>query len=86
MFRKYRRLGKLSELRPYIPGEVLSAHVSIQQEDRDTGSPKEGDMIARNPDNHKDMWLMSAAYFVANIDPTPVEEPSGRDTHDRTGE
>lgn len=72
MFKKYRRLQKLSELRPYIVGEVLD-RISISLPDIVAGSPKEGDMIARNPDNHADKWLMSAVYFATNFEPDPVE-------------
>ena len=28
--------------------------------------PKRGDMIARNPKDRDDMWLISAEYFKAN--------------------
>jgi hypothetical protein len=31
--------------------------------------PKEGDMIARNPKNHKDQWLVAAQYFADNFEP-----------------
>jgi hypothetical protein len=51
-----------------LPGEVLSSRVSISAPDREAGSPKEGDMIARNPANHDDQWLVSAAYFAANFE------------------
>lgn len=70
-FKKYQRLGKLSELRPYIAGEDLTG-VSVSPQDKAAGSPKQGDWIARNPDNNDDKWLMAAAYFAANIDPEPV--------------
>lgn len=53
MFKQYRR-KQIAELRPYEPGEVLSDRVSISPADRDAGSPKAGDMIARNPKNHDD--------------------------------
>ena len=43
--------------------------VSISQVDRDAGSPREGDMIARNPANHADRWLVAAAYFEDNFEP-----------------
>lgn len=43
--------------------------VSISDEDRDNGSPKLGDMIARNPKNHKDQWLVAKAYFEDNLEP-----------------
>jgi hypothetical protein len=66
-FKQYRR-KQIAELRPYVPGEALDG-VSISQVDRDTGSPKVGDMIARNPKNHGDQWLVSAQYFADNFEP-----------------
>jgi len=67
-FKKYRRV-QIAELRPYEPGEVLSDRVSISAADRDAGSPKPGDMIARNPSRHEDQWLIGADYFAANFEP-----------------
>jgi hypothetical protein len=32
------------------------------------GSPKAGDMIARNPGNHEDQWLVAAQYFADNFE------------------
>ena len=43
--------------------------VSISQADLDNGSPKLGDMIARNKDNHADQWLVSEEFFQANYIP-----------------
>jgi hypothetical protein len=60
-FKRYRRKG-ISELRPYVVGEDVTG-VSISDEDKKAGSPKEGDFIARNPENHADKWLMAAAFF-----------------------
>lgn len=42
--------------------------VSVSQEDRIAGSPKIGDMIARNPKNHHDQWLVAKAYFEDNFE------------------
>lgn len=64
---QYKRKG-LSEMRPYIAGEDVS-HVSISAPDKENGSPKEGDMIARNPKNHDDQWLVAAKYFEDNLEP-----------------
>lgn len=64
---KYRRKG-VAEMRPVSEGENLEG-VSISPEDRTAGSPKPGDMIARNPSNHKDQWLVSKEYFEANFQP-----------------
>ena len=66
MFKQYRKKA-ISEMRPYIHGEDLD-HVSISKEDRQNGSPKVGDMIARNPKNHADQWLVAAAYFWDNFE------------------
>lgn len=67
-FKKYRR-SQIAELREYEPGEQLGQRVSISASDKEAGSPKPGDMIARNPADHDDQWLVSAAYFAANFEP-----------------
>lgn len=54
-------------MRPFVPGENLSPSVSISEVDATNGSPKAGDMIARNPKNHDDQWLVAAAYFADNF-------------------
>jgi hypothetical protein len=63
----YRRAG-VSSMRPYVDGEDLS-RVSISQADIENGSPKKGDMIARNPKDHSDMWLVAEKYFKENLIP-----------------
>ncbi len=68
MFKQYRR-SQIAELRPYQVGEILPDCVSISKPDKDAGSPKAGDMIARNPVNHHDQWLVAADYFAANFEP-----------------
>lgn len=68
MFQQYRR-RQIAELRPYEAGEVLTDRVSVSAADREAGSPKKGDMIARNPKNHDDQWLVAAAYFADNFEP-----------------
>ncbi len=37
--------------------------VSVSAEDVKNGSPQIGDMIARNPLNHEDKWLVGKEYF-----------------------
>lgn len=66
-FTQYRR-KQIAELRPYELGEDMGG-VSISQPDREAGSPKAGDMIARNPKNHADKWLVAAQYFADNFEP-----------------
>ena len=64
---QYKRKG-LSEMRAYVPGEDVS-HVSISAPDKESGSPKRGDMIARNPKNKTDQWLVAQKYFEDNLEP-----------------
>lgn len=68
-FKRYLR-KQIAELRPYRPGETLYG-VSISQPDLVAGSPKDGDMIARNPKNHEDQWLVAAQYFADNFEVAP---------------
>ncbi len=66
-WKQYRRKN-ISEMRPYIDGEILDSKVSISQADLDAGSPKVGDMIAHNPKNHNDQWLVAEEYFKNNFE------------------
>jgi hypothetical protein len=50
-FKQYRR-KQIAELRPFVPGTPIDPSVSISLPDLEAGSPKAGDMIARNPKNH----------------------------------
>jgi len=65
-FTRYKRT-QIAEMRPYVLGEVLDG-VSISLPDRQAGSPKPGDMIARNPKNHADQWLVAEKYFNDNFE------------------
>jgi hypothetical protein len=65
-FKQYRR-SQIAEMRPYLPGENTEG-ISISNQDAIAGSPKFGDMIARNPKNHADQWLVAAQYFADNFE------------------
>ena len=78
-FKEYRR-KQISELRPVTAeeielGRLITAKtrtrksVSVSDVDLQNGSPKEGDMIARNPKNHDDQWLVAKDYFEDNLEP-----------------
>lgn len=78
-FKKYKRKS-ISEMRPVTSEEVELGRliitrsqsrepISVSEEDLMNGSPKLGDMIARNPKNHKDQWLVAKAYFEDNLEP-----------------
>ncbi len=78
-FTKYRRT-QIAEMRQvtkedmmaYQKYKEISANgefiVSIAQVDVKNGSPKIGDMIARNPQNHSDQWLIAEKYFKENFE------------------
>ena len=65
-YKQYRR-KQVAEMRPYGRGDDLNG-VSISDADHNAGSPKPGDMIARNPKNHADKWLVAAKYFTDNFE------------------
>lgn len=67
-FKEFRR-KQIAELRPFQEGDQLPESVSVSKADKDAGSPKPGDMIARNPKNHEDQWLVAKQYFEDNFEP-----------------
>lgn len=74
MFKQYRRKA-IAELRFVTEDELdrgaeylSSVGVSISMADLNNGSPKPGDMIARNPLNHDDQWLVAEQYFNENFE------------------
>lgn len=74
MFTQHRR-KQIAELRPWNEGDDMS-RISISAADKEAGSPRAGDMIARNPKNHDDEWLVAAQYFADNFEPVgPVKSP-----------
>lgn len=82
-FKKYRR-KQIAELRKVDDNDLLQfvrkkkivvvdnkdseVIVSISDVDLLNGSPREGDMIARNPKNHLDQWLVAEEYFNDNFE------------------
>lgn len=77
-FKQYRR-KELAELRPVTQVDIewynaknvpekWEMKLSVSKADRDNGSPKIGDMIARNPKNHYDQWLVAKEYFENNFE------------------
>ncbi len=74
MFKHYKR-KEIAELRPVTPSEIIrdphaiiADGISISPADIANGSPKPGDMIARNVKNHKDQWLVAKQYFNDNFE------------------
>ena len=74
-FKKYRRT-QIAEMRPVTQHEadnqdaiLDNEKISVSNADLENGSPKIGDMIARNPKNWKDQWLVAEQYFKDNFEP-----------------
>lgn len=65
-WKKYRRT-QIAEMRAYESGVDMHG-VSISAFDKANESPKIGDMIARNPKQHTDTWLVAARYFADNFE------------------
>jgi len=51
--------------------DLKNKGISISDEDIRNGSPKKGDMIAMNPENPADKWLVSKEYFEKNYMKVP---------------
>ena len=66
VFEKYRRVA-IAEMAAWYPNFDMDG-VSVSAADQEAGSPKPGDMIAHNPSNHADRWLVAEAYFLANFE------------------
>lgn len=78
IFKQYQRT-QIAEMRPVQEHDIacfksygklqyeVTGVISISQADLENGSPKIGDMIARNPKNHKDQWLVAEKYFKENF-------------------
>ncbi len=80
-FKKYKRT-QIAEMREVTESDIrayqadMAIHsirdtefkVSISDADQQNGSPKIGDMIARNPKNHNDQWLVAKQYFEDNFE------------------
>ena len=57
----YRKKG-VTPMEPWTP-ETNMDGVSVSDADLENNSPKEGDMIASNPNDPTDRWLVAEAYF-----------------------
>lgn len=55
----------LQKMIPWEPDMPMDL-VSISDADKANGSPKKGDMIAFNPDDSTDMWLVAEQYVKDN--------------------
>jgi hypothetical protein len=67
MFEKYIRTN-IAEMRQVTELDIYRFNKYAEEiNDRDNGSPKVGDMIARNPKEHNDQWLVAKEYFKQNF-------------------
>lgn len=63
----FRKKGT-QELTPSTP-EIDMRGISISDSDKANGSPKVGDMIAINKNDHTDRWLVAEKFFNGNYEP-----------------
>ena len=61
------RKTQLQELIPWTE-DLPMGLVSISEADKQNGSPKNGDMIAFNPKDPTDMWLVAEEFFKDNYE------------------
>ena len=66
-YKKYRRTN-IAEMMEWNENDAFPSNISISEVDKKNGSPKLGDMVARNPNNHNDIWLVAEQYFKENFE------------------
>jgi len=64
------RKKNVQPMMPWEPGMDM-ARVSISDSDVVNGSPKQGDMIAHNPLEATDRWLVAKNFFEENYEEAP---------------
>jgi len=63
----YYRKKKLQKLEPWVPSLVMDG-IRVSDADKLNGSPKDGDMIAFNPKDDTDRWLVAAKFVDDNYE------------------
>ena len=66
MIKQYRKKS-IQSMQPWTPDADMS-RVSVSASDRESGSPKSGDMIAFDPKASGDRWLIAADFFLTNYE------------------
>lgn len=64
---------KAQPMVPYNPEVGMPKCVSVSDADKANGSPKLGDMIAINPKDINDMWLVAKEFFEENYEKIPSD-------------
>lgn len=68
-WKEYRKAGttRMVSVQEFRDSEgEIPDHVSISEADKREGAPRPDDMIAQNPEDPDDMWLVSQEYFEEN--------------------
>lgn len=65
---KLYRKTQTQPMSPYDPAKGLPFGCSVSQADKDNGSPRVGDMIAVNPNDETDTWLVAEKFFKDNYE------------------
>ncbi len=73
--KRYRKKGT-TPMEPWTPTSDMEG-VSIGANDQLTGSPMPGDMLAHNPTDPTDRWLVARAFFEENYEPVDPTPPHG---------
>jgi len=80
---RYRKRTE-QQMIPWTPETPMDL-VSVSEADKANGSPKVGDMIAINPKDEGDMWLVAEKFLKENYDLVPDESDTTtfKDLHDK---
>ena len=62
------RKKHLQPMYPYNPFNGIPSGCSVSEADKANGSPQKGDMIAVNPNDPTDTWLVAKQFFLDNYE------------------
>jgi hypothetical protein len=69
-WKEHYKKRKPIEMKPWHADMEMKG-VSVSKADKLNGSPKAGDMVARNPNDPDDKWLVSEGYYEEFYYPSP---------------
>ena len=62
----------LTEMEPWTSAHDMST-ISVSPEDAGNGHPKDGGMVARDPNNPTDRWYINEEFFLKNYKETDTD-------------
>lgn len=66
------RMKRTTPMRPWVEGEDMTG-IAVDATTAAEGGPQPGDMVAHNPGNPQDQWLVRADHYRMHFEPVEPE-------------